>query len=178
MILRLVDRFKVLSGYHFAVIIITILVPMGLSAGINFLRLDCWWVEALIYLGVFLVWALLVVLVFSWLVERDLEKASETVFEQTDALAEQLSGLNDGQRKLRCDLDQHVADLEDRISRALKPLGGELPPRGVYLSGTIMGAAVSMSGSLTVSGGSRLGRARAKFRCIWRRVWEILWGKR
>ena len=169
---------NILSGYHFAVIFVTVLVPVGLPAGIGFLPVDCWWVEALIYLGVLLGWALAVVLVFSWLVEKEVGKASRMVSEQTDPLTDQVRGLSEQHSNLITDLALKLEDLEERTEPALEPLGGELPLRTVNAGMSARAGAPTASFSVTASGGGRWARIGRRFRRSRRKAWEILWGKR
>ena len=95
MILWFWDRFRKLSLYHYRMIMATILVPVIWTVSFNYFEVDCWGVRVIIDVGVVLVWALFVVIVFALMVERDMAEASRLVSQRTGPLVEQVHRLEE-----------------------------------------------------------------------------------
>ena len=129
MILWVRDRLRNLSPLHYGVIVVTILVPVVLTAGITYFAVECLLVRVIIDVAAFLVWALFVVIVFALVVEKDRAEANQLVSEQVDLLVQQLRGLREEHHTLITGLGLQVEDLEERAQSALRGLGVELPPK-------------------------------------------------
>lgn len=171
------ERIHILSRHHLAVILVTIFVPVGLPAAVGFLPLDCWWVRLLIYLGVLMVWAAGVVVVFSRLVERDARDVNQLVFGKTDPLAERLQGLSERHGGLIEDVRVRVEDLEKRTRETFERMGAEFPPRSVSVSALGVSFSFETSVPTVTLGGRWRNRLRRRFLHIARRVWEVVYGK-
>ena len=181
MILWVRDRFRKLSSYHYQMIVATILVPVIWTVAFNYFEVDCLVVRVIIDVGVFLVWALFVVIVVGLMVERDMAEASRLLSQQTGPLAEQVHRLREEHGDLIADVRLQVEDLESRTRSTLERLGADLPPKSVSLrAGTIFGA-VGMSAPVVTSGGSKWARLRQRVIHRLRRamlwVWEVVYGK-
>ena len=87
MIFWIGDRFRNLSRYHYAVIVVTVLVPLILGAVVAFLAFESLVVRGIVYVGVFLVWALFVVVVVALLAEKDVSAVEHLVSQHTEPLA-------------------------------------------------------------------------------------------
>ena len=114
MILWVRDCFKNLSFYHHRMIIVTIFVPVVLTGVVTYFAVECQVVRVIIDLGVFLVWALFVVIVVALMVEKDMAEARRLVSQQTVPLAEQVRMLKEEHGDLIADVRLQVEDLENR----------------------------------------------------------------
>ena len=138
-------------------------------------------VRVIIYLGVFLVWALFVVIVVARMVERDMAESSNLVLQQTGPLAEQVHRLREEHRDLIADVGLKVEDLERRARSTFERLGVDLAPKSVSLRARTIFGAVGMPAPVLISDGSKWARLRRwllhRLRGTARRVWEVIYGK-
>ena len=178
MILWLVSHFANLSLRHYLMIAVTIVVPVVVPTVMGYFPIECLWVRVLVDVGVILVWSVFVVVVVSRLVQREVSEASQSVADRVDPVAEQVRVLGEEHDNSIRNLGLQVEDLESRAQLALQSLGAELPPKTVNLRASFRAGSPTMSATLSVSGGSRRARIRARFRRVRRRAWEIVWGKR
>ena len=179
MILWVRARFKNLSLHHYWMIIVTILVPTILTGIVSLVTtfvVDPLVVSVIIG-GLFLVWALFVVIVVALMVERDLGESSNLVLQQTGPLVEQVDRLREEHRDLIADVRLQVEDLESRTRSTFERLGVDLPPKSVSLGARTIFGAAGMSAPVLISSGSKWARFRQRFRRAMRRVWEVVYGK-
>ena len=184
MILWVRARFNNLSRHHYWMIIVTILVPTILTGVVSLVTtfvVDGLVVRVIIYLGVFLVWALFVVIVVARMVERDMAESSNLVLQQTGPLAEQVHRLREEHRDLIADVGLKVEDLERRARSTFERLEVDLAPKSVSLRARTIFGAVGMSAPVLISDGSKWARLRRwllhRLRGTARRVWEVIYGK-
>ena len=177
MILWVLGRFKNLSFYHNRMIIVTIFVPVVLTEVVTYFAVECQVVRVIIDLGVFLVWALFVVIVVALMVEKDMAEARRLVSQQTVPLAEQVRMLKEEHGDLIADVRLQVEDLENRSRSTFERLGGDLPPKSVRVRARSASGVPTASATLRVSGGSRWARLRQRFRYAMRRIKEVVYGK-
>ena len=173
---RLRRRFEVLSRHHYLVILVTILVPVGLPLAIGGLPLECWWIEALIHLGVLVLWALCVVMVFSWLVERDVGEVNQLLDAQTGPLAERLQRLKEDHGNSMDDLRTLLRDLERRTQSSFESVGAELSPGSVPIRASVTLGPVVFSVAVLKKGGDNRGGFWERVRRVLRRMWRVFWG--
>ena len=179
MILWIRNRFRNLSLYHYAVIVVTIFFPVGLGLIVAYPAIECLVVRVIVYSVLFVVWALFVVIVVALLVERDAVVANRFVTQQTDPLAEKLNQVkevSDEHESLIENIRLQMADLERRSRSTFEELGANLPPRAVDLHGSVTLSGPTLSGTLTISGGSRWGRFRQWFRRAVLKAWRVIYG--
>ena len=131
MILWIRDRFRNLSLYHYAVILVTIFVPLILGLVVAYPAFECLVVRLIVYAVLFLIWALFVVVVVALLVERDAAFVNRLVSQQTDPLAEHVKEVREGHGGLIEDIRSQVEDLESRTRATFESLDVNLPPRPV-----------------------------------------------
>ena len=177
MILWVRDRFRKLSSYHYQMIVATILVPVIWTVAFNYFEVDCLVVRVIIDVGVFLVWALFVVIVVGLMVERDMAEASRLLSQQTGPLAEQVHRLREEHGDLIADVRLQVEDLESRTRSTFERLEADLAPKSVSVRARVTSGAPTISVTLRTSGGSKWARLRQWFRRAMRRVWEVVYGK-
>ena len=184
MILWVRARFKNLSRHHYWMIIVTILVPTILTGVLSLVAtfvVEGLVVRVIIYVGMFLAWALFVVIVVALMVERDMTESSNLVSQQMGPLVEQVHRLREEHGDLIADVGLKVEDLERRTRSTFERLGVDLPPKSVALRARIIFGAVGMSAPVLISGGSKWARFRQRFlQRFWhamRRVWEVVYGK-
>ena len=178
MILWIRDRFRNLSHYHYAVIVLTIFVPVILGLVVAYPAFECLLVRVIVYVALFLVWALFVVIVVALVVERDAAVVNRLVSQHADPLGEQVNRLKEEHDGLIADVRLQVEDLESRTRATFETLDVDLPPKTVYLRGAMTAGASISSATLNVSGGSRWGPLRQRFRRAMRKTWEVVYGKR
>ena len=118
------------------------------------------------------------VLVFSWLVERDTGEVSELVSEQTRPLAEGLEQVRGDHGKLIDDLRSELADLEIRTRSAVEGVGGTLAPKAIRIRASITVGPVMVSVALLRRDGAERQSFLIKVRRGLRRVWCLFWGTR
>ena len=176
MILWIRDRFRNLCLYHHAVIVVTIFVPLILGLVVAYPAFECLVVRVIVYVVIFLVWALFVVVVVALLVERDGAFVNRLVSQQTEPLAEQVKEVREEHGGLLEDVRLQMEDLEDRTRSALEGVGGRLRPKTVNLRGTVAAEGAIRSPTLCVSGGSKWGRFRRRFRRVMVKVWKVVYG--
>ena len=128
-------------------------------------------------MGVGLVWALFVVIVFALTVERDMAEASRLVSQRTGPLVEQVHRLEEEHGAWIADVRLQVEDLESRTRSTFERLGADLPPKSVSVRARVTSGAPTISVTLRTSGGSKWARLRQRFRRAMRRVWEVVYGK-
>ena len=173
---RLRRRFDVLSRHHYLVILITILVPVGLPLAIGRLPLECWWIEALIHLGVLVLWALCVVIVFSWLVERDVGEVNQLLDAQTGPLAEELQTLREYYGNSMDDLRAQLRDLERLTRSYFESVGAELAAGSVPIRASATVGPMQLSVTLLKKGGGNRVGVGERVRRVLRRLWWLFWG--
>ena len=176
MILWIRDRFRNLSLYHHAVIVVNIFVPLILGLVVAYSAFECLVVRVIVYVVMFLVWALFVVVVVALLVERDGAFVNRLVSQQTEPLAEQVKEVREEHGGLLEDVRLQMEDLEDRTRSALEGVGGRLRPKTVNLRGTVAAEGAISSPTLCVSGGSKWGRFRRRFRRFMLKVRKVVYG--
>ena len=176
MILWIRDRFRNLSLYHYAVIVVTIFVPLILGLVVAYPAVESLAVRVIVYAVSFLIWALFVVVVVALLVERDAAFVNRLVSRRTDLLAEQFKEVKEEHGGLLEDMRLQMEDLEDRTRSALEGVGGRLRPKTVNLRGTVAAEGAISSPTLCVSGGSRWGRFRQRIRRVMVKVWKVVYG--
>ena len=172
------DYLTNLSPYHRWAIAITVVVPLVIPTVMGYVAIENLYVRATIDGVVILLWLVFVVVVVSRLAQHDTREANRLVAEQVDPLAEQVSRLGEQHNNSIEDLQLQVQDLERRVQAALESLGENLPPKTVFLRAKIIAGAATVSFSVSVSGGSRWGRIRARFCRTWSRISTFVWGER
>ena len=177
MILWVLDHLKILSSYHYRMIIVTIIVPVILTWVVTNLPIDCLVVRVIIGVVLFLVWALFAVIVVALMVKRDMAEASQLVSQRTGPLLEQVHRLEEEHGDLITDVRLQVEDLESRTRSAFERLGGDLPPESVRVRARATSGVPTVSATVRVSGGSKWARLRQHFRHVMRLVWEVVYGK-
>ena len=178
MILWVGDRFRNLSRYHYAVIVVTIFVPLILGLVVAYPAFECLVVRVIVYVGVFLVWALFVVVVVALLAEKDVSAVQHLVSQHTEPLAKQVNRVREEHDSQIEDMRSQLEDLESRTRATFERLDVNLPPRSVHLRAGFTFGVPEASVTLRQSGGSRWGRLRRMVRRGVFKVWEVVYGKR
>ena len=176
MILWIRDRFRNLSLYHYAVIVVTIFVPLILGLVVAYPAVESLAVRVIVYAVSFLIWALFVVIVVALLVERDAAFVNRLVSRRTDLLAEQFKEVKEEHGGLLEDMRLQMEDLERRTRLAFEAAGGSLPPRTINLRSRIVVKDEISFATLRSSGGGRWGRFRQRLRRVMVKVWKVVYG--
>lgn len=178
MILWVGDRFRNLSRYHYAVIVVTIFVPLILGLVVAYPAFECLVVRVIVYVGVFLVWALFVVVAVALLAEKDVSGVQHLVSQHTEPLAEQVNRVREEHDGRIEDLRSQFEDLESRTRATFERLDVNLPPRSVNVRFGVTSGAPEVSFTVRRSGGSRWRRFRRWVRRGALKVWQVVYGKK
>ncbi len=182
MILGTLRRFKSLSGYHYRMIVFTILLPALVPAIapriIAYFAPDLLVPLDIFYAAAFVVWSGLAVLAVASMLKRDRSEADQLAEQKLEALSSQTSRLREEHHDLGADLRQQIRGLDETMRATLKDeLGVVLPPRPLSIRARLSAPTPRMSASLAVVGGSTVVRLQQWFRHALRRLWEMVYGK-
>ena len=178
MILSVLRIFRSLSGYHYRMIVLTILMPAIGPPAVAYFSPDLLILRVILYVAAFLVWSVFAVLAVASMLKRDRSGAEQLVSQKVEALTGQISRLSEEHEDLRVDLRQQVEDLEEAVRSTLKEqLGVDIRPRRVRLRVKAVAGSPSFSANLTVAGGSKVARLRNWIRRAMYRLWEVVYGK-
>ena len=178
MILNALRHFRSLSGYHYRMIVLTILLPAIGPTSLALFGPDHFILRVVLYVAAFLVWAVFAVLAVASMLKRDRSEAEQLMSQKLEAVSAQISRLKEEHEDLRVEFRQQVNDLEEVVRSTLREeLGVVLPPRPSSIRAKFIGGSTSMSATLTVVGGSKMARLRRWFRGTMRRIWEVVYGK-
>ncbi len=168
-------RFRILSGYHYIMIIVTILLPVIGTPTIDYVGRDCLVMRPFLYVGAFFLWSAFVVLTVASMLERDRSEVAQLVDQQVGALPDRIRMLEEEYGDLRANLPQEIGEL---VRSTLEAAGIVRPPRRVTLRAKplIVNASISAP-NLTVVGGSKVARLRQWFRRAMRWLWEVVYGR-
>ena len=160
MILSALRLLRSLSGYHYRMIILTVLLPILLptlfSLASSYFGLDL--VPPILYIPAFLVFSLIVVLAVASMLKKDRSEAEKQVAYRESTLSSKVRTLEEGHEDLREDLWQQVNGLEELVRSTLsEELGVVLPRRPISLRMRATAGSPKASFSLTVDGGEQAG---------------------
>ena len=177
MILSALRLFRSLTGYHYKMIILTILLPVIGFPIIDYFGPDLCVVRVILYVAAFSVWSVSAVLAVASMLRSDSSKAEQQTNQKLEALSDQICRLRAEHKESRVDLRQQVDDLEEVVRSTFEDLGVVLPPRPVSVGAKAINWTVSVSAANVTVGGSKLARLRQWFRRAMRRSWEVTYGK-
>ena len=190
MILWARRELKILSGYHYLVIFLTILLPViGPTSfaffapeSLAFFAPESLALQVILYIAAFAVWAIFSMLAVASMLRRDRSKAEQLVVQQIEGLSGQVLKLEQGLDDVRADLRQKVKDFKDfeqTVRKTLEEeLGVVLPPGTLSVRARAgLGSVTFNLAAVTVSGGSRVARLRQWFRRSVHRVCAIVYGR-
>ena len=177
MILNALRQFRSLSGYHYRMIVLTILLPAIGPTSLALFGPEHFILRVILYVAAFLVWSVLAVLAAASMLNRDRSEAEQLMSQKLEALSTQIGRLKEEHEDSKVDFGQQVKDLEEVVRSTLREeLGVVLPPRPISLRARFTAESPTMSVRLSVDGGSRLARLRRWFRRAMRRMWEVVYG--
>ena len=178
MILNALRQFRSLSGYHYRMVVLTILLPAIGPTSLALFGPDLFILRVILYVAAFLVWSVLAVLAVASMLNRDRSEAEQLLSQRLETLSTQIGRLKEDHEDLKVDFRQQVKDLEEVVRSTLKEdLGVDLRPRRISLRARAVAGSPTASATLSVVGGSKLRRLRLWFRRAMRRMWEVVYGK-
>ena len=168
-------RFRIPSGYHYIMIIVTILLPVIGTPIIDYFGPDCLVMRSFLYVLAFFLWSAFVVLAVASMLERDRSEVAQLVDQQVGALPDRIRMLEEEHGDLRANLPQEVGEL---VRSTFEAAGIVLPPQSHSISANPAYFSFSVPPvSVTVAKRSRIARLRQRFRRAMRRLWEVVYGK-
>ena len=179
MILNALRHFRSLSGYHYRMVVLTILLPAIGPTSLALFGPDHFILRVILYVGAFLVWSVLVVLAVASMLERDKSEAEQLTSPKLEALWAQIGRLREEHEDSRVDLQQQVNDLEEVVRSTLREeLGVALPPRPISVRPKPVRFGFDVSAAnVTVIRGSKVARLRLWLRSGVHRLWGVVYGK-
>ena len=178
MVLWLVARFSELTRRHYLVIMVTIVVPVVFPTTIDYFPISTLWVRLVMDVIAILIWLVFVVVVVSKLVERDTGEARRSLADRIDPVAAELKSLQEEHHGSVEELRLQLEDLERRTQTALKDLDVEMPTRTMNVRLTAQSGVPKASIALIPPAGSMWDRICGRFRHVWQKAREVVWGKR
>ena len=168
-------RFRIPSGYHYIMIIVTILLPVIGTPIIDYFGPDCLVMRSFLYVVAFFLWSAFVVLAVASMLERDRSEVAQLVEQQVGALPDRIRMLEEEHGDLRANLPQEVGEL---VRSTFEAAGIVLPPQSHSISANPVYFNFSVPPvSVTVVRGSRMARFRQRLRRAMRQLWEGVYGK-
>ena len=178
MILNALRHFRSLSGYHYTMIVLTILLPAIGPASLTLFGPDHFILRVILYVAAFFVWSVSAVLAVASMLKGDKSEAERLTSPKLEALSAQIGRLREEYEDSRVGLRQQVNDLEEVVRSTLREeLGVVLPRRPISVGARVSGGSSTTSVSVSVVGGSRLARLRRWSRRAMRGIWEVVYGK-
>ena len=166
-----------LSGYHYRMIVLTILLPAIGPASLALFGPDHFILRVILYVAAFFVWSVSVVLAVASMLKRDKSEAEQLMSQRLETLSTQIGRLKEEHEDSKVDFRQQVKNLEEVVRSTLREeLGVVLPPRPISIRARFTTGSPTGSASLSVVGGSRLARLRRWFRRAMRRMGEVVSG--
>ena len=179
MILKTIERFRSLSGYHWKTIIVTILLPVILPTVFSLHSLEFSLpVRVLLIIGVFFVWAVIAIYTVASMLLHDKTEANHVVNQEVCELQTRIEAVEGRQLNSPAILRAELDNLEETIRSTLKnDLGADLPHRPVlgWPSAVRWNIEVS-SPTVTLVGGTWGRRLQLRLRRTLSQAWRIVYG--
>ena len=178
MILNALRQFRSLSGYHYRMVVLTILLPAIGPTSLASFGPDHFILRVILYVAAFFVWSVSVVLAVASMLNRDKSEAEQLMSQKLETLSTQIGKLKEEHEDSKVDLWQQVNGLEELVRSTLsEELGVVLPRRPISLRMRATAGSPKASFSLTVVGESRLARLRLQLLRAMSRLWEVVYGR-
>ena len=176
MILNALRHFRSLSGYHYRMVVLTILLPAIGPTSLALFGPDHFILRIILYVSAFLVWSVLAV---ASMLKRDKSETEQLTSPKLEALSARIGRLREEPEDSRVDLQQQVNDLEEVVRSTLREeLGGVLPPRPVSVRPKPVRFGFDVSAAnVTVTRGSKVAHLRLWLRRAMRLLCEVVYGK-
>ncbi len=179
MILNALQQFRSLSGYHYRMVVLTILLPAIGPTSLALFGPDHFVLRVILYVAAFLVWSVLAVLAVASMLNRDRSEAEQLLSQKLKALSTQIGSLREEHEDSRVDLRQQMNDLEEVVRSTLREEQGVvLPPRPISVRPKPVRFGFDVSAAnVTVIRGSKVAHLRLWLRRAMRRLCEVVYGK-
>ena len=178
MILNALRLLRSLSGYHYRMIILTILLPVIGPLIFDYFGPDLLVVRVILYLAAFSVWSVVAMLAVAHMLRRDTSEAEQLMSQKLDALSSRIGRLREDHEESKVDLGQQVENLEGAIRSTFEELEVDLRSRRISVSAKpVHFSFITSVANVTVIRGSKVARLRQWFRHATRWLWEVIYGK-
>ena len=123
--LNALRHFRSLSGYHYRMVVLTILLPAIGPTSLALFGPDHFIMRVILYVVAFLIWSVLAVLAVASMLKRDKSEAERLTSQSSKRFRPRLADLREELEDSRVGLRQQVKDLEEVVRSTLREeLGG------------------------------------------------------